>query len=82
MMVSYDEATDDELIEILKSYMDARYWKLHDWEEVLRTAEVNTEWNDVWFKLAFFTIGLDCDTLAYRDVIDINGFQVIGEDEV
>lgn len=73
-MVSYDEVSDTELIEILKSYMDSRYWKLNDWDTVLKTAEVNTEWNDVWFKLPFFTLGLDCDTLEYRDVIDINGF--------
>lgn len=72
-MVSYEEVSDEELIEILKGYMDPKYWKLNDWDTVLANATIDPEWNDVWFKLAFFTLGLDCDTLAYRDVIDIYG---------
>ena len=80
-MVSYDEICDEKLIEILKSYMDPRLWKLHDWDKVLNEAYVDEEWNDVWFKLCFFTLGLDCDTLEYRDVIDINGFKARGDAE-
>jgi hypothetical protein len=72
-MVSYNTITNEELINILKTYMDQRYWKLHDWDTILDTAEVNN--NEVWFKLAFFTLGLDYDTLEYRDVININGFE-------
>lgn len=53
--------------------MDPKYWKLHDWDTILDTAEINN--NEVWFKLAFFTLGLDYDTLEYRDVININGFE-------
>jgi hypothetical protein len=72
-MVSYNTITNEELINILKTYMDQRYWKLHDWDTILDTAEVKH--NEVWFKLAFFTLGLDYDTLEYRDVININGFE-------
>lgn len=72
-MVSYNTITNEELINILKTYMDPKYWKLHDWDTILDTAEINN--NEVWFKLAFFTLGLDYDTLEYRDVININGFE-------
>lgn len=72
-MVSYNTITNEELINLLKTYMDPKYWKLHDWDTILETAEVNN--NEVWFKLAFFTLGLDYDTLEYRDVININGFE-------
>jgi hypothetical protein len=72
-MVSYNTITNEELINILKTYMDPKYWKLHDWDTILETAEINN--NEVWFKLAFFTLGLDYDTLEYRDVININGFE-------
>ena len=74
-MVSYTTVTDEELINILKTYMDPKYWKLHNWDTILENAEINKEYNEVWFKLAFFTLGLDYNTLEYRDVININGFE-------
>ena len=78
-MTSYANATDEELIEILKEYMDTKYWKLNNWDTILANATINTEYNEVWFSLATFDIGLDLDTLDYKDVTNIHGFDGGGQ---
>ncbi len=77
-MTSYANVTDEELIEILKDYMDPKYWKLNNWSDVLANAVVNEEYNDVQFPLATFDLILDCDTLDYKDVVNIHGFDASG----
>ena len=78
-MTSYANATDEELIDILKEYIDTKYWKLNNWDSILANATINKEYNEVWFKLATFDLGLDLDTLDYKDVTNIHGFDGGGQ---
>lgn len=73
-MTSYYDITTDELTEILKGYMEPKYWKLNNFENVIANATVDEEHNYVWFELSSFDLALDIDTLKYMDVVNINGF--------
>ena len=77
-MTSYANATNEELIEILKDYMEAKYWKLNNWTDILANATINEEYHEVWFKLATFDLGLDLYTLEFKDVTNIHGFDASG----
>ena len=48
-MTTYEEATEDELIEILKKYMTSDVWELHDFPTIIKRAKTIPERNIVVF---------------------------------
>lgn len=65
-MVSFEEASNEELIEILKSYVPYEFHDLNDWEIIIKRAVV-TEWDDVEFKLNAGILVLNIRDLSYKD---------------
>lgn len=71
-MVSYKEATTEELTEILKTYMDPDYYVLNDFSTVIKRAEVNSKRKVVCFHLAMLDLYLDTRDLSYVDAHPYN----------
>ena len=66
-MTSYKEITKEELIELLKGYMDMEYWDLNDWETIIERAETIPERDIVIFKMSMMDLYLDTRDLSYVD---------------
>lgn len=67
-MTTYEEATEDELIEILKKYMTSDVWELHDFPTIIKRAKTIPERNIVVFELIFDDILLDTRDLSTVDI--------------
>ena len=66
-MSSYNETSQEDLIEILKGYIDQEYWDLNDWETIIRRAKTIQERNIVEFKMSFMNLYLDTRDLSFVD---------------
>ena len=66
-MVSFKEATEEEITEILKGYMDMEYWDLNDFPTIIRRAKILEKRHIVGFKLSFFDLYLDTRDLSFVD---------------
>lgn len=67
-MVSFEEATVEELENILKQYIDYDYWELNDFPTIIERARVIEERKIVEFKLSFMDLYLDTRDLEFVDV--------------
>lgn len=67
-MVSFHDATEEEITEILKGYIDdEKHMELNNFPRIIEKAEVNEEWGDVRFQLSYFNIILNIDDLSFKD---------------
>ena len=66
-MTSYDEITQEQMISILKSYIDAEYWVLNDFPTIIERATILEERDIVIFKLSFMDLYLDTRDLSFVD---------------
>ena len=66
-MTSFEDATTEEITEILKGYMDMEYWDLNDFPTIIKRAKIIKERNIVEFKLSFFDLYLDTRDLSFVD---------------
>ena len=71
-MVSYKDATTEQITEVLKTYMDPEYYILNDFPKVIKRAEVNNERKVVCFHLAMLDLYLDTRDLSYVDAHPYN----------
>ena len=71
-MVSYEEATVEELTTLLKSYVSPELWDDNDFETIIKRAKVISERYIVEFKLAGVTLYLDTRDLSYVDAHPFN----------
>lgn len=67
-MVSFEEATEEQITEVLKSKMDMEYWDLNDFPTIIKRAEIIPERHIVGFKLSMFDLYLDTRDLSTVDV--------------
>ena len=66
-MTSYEEATTEELTELLKEYIDMEYWDLNDFPTIIERAKVIKERDIVIFNLSLMDLYLDTRDLSYVD---------------
>ena len=75
-MVSYEEATTEELISILKTYVPSENHVLVDFELSVKRAVVSVEWEDVSFELAFGKVILNTRDLSFKDAFPTGNKEV------
>lgn len=66
-MVSFEEISEEELIDVLKGYIDMDYWDLNDFSTIIRRATIIEERNIVIFKLSLMDLYLDTRDLSFVD---------------
>lgn len=71
-MVSYNEATTEELTEILKTYMIPEYYQLNDFPTIIKRAKEDKTRKVVCFHLAMLDLYLDTRDLSYVDACPYN----------
>ena len=71
-MVSYKDATTEQITEVLKTYMDPDYYILNDFTTIIKRAKIIPERNIVEFKLAMLDLYLDTRDLSYVDAHPYN----------
>lgn len=67
-MTSFKNIKQDDLIEILKGYIDMEYWDLNDWETIIERANIIEERHIVEFRMSFMNLFLDTRDLSFVDV--------------
>lgn len=65
--MKYEDATKEQLINIIKEYMEPNTYRINDFDYIINNAQVNTERNVVTFTLNGFTLILDTRDLSYVD---------------
>lgn len=73
MTKNFDEIDREELITILKSYLEPRYWRSNDFDSIIDNAVVNKEWGDVFFEFHQFNLYLNYSDCSYKDAEPKNG---------
>lgn len=73
-MVSYNEATTEQITEILKSYIAPEHWKDNNFKVIISRAEEIPERYIVGFKLSGVDLYLDTRDLSYVDAHPYNNY--------
>lgn len=66
-MTSYKEATTEEIIEILKEYIDDEDENLMNLKYIAEHGIENKKWKDVTFKFMYGNLILNTKDLSYKD---------------
>lgn len=66
-MVSYDESTIEERVEILKEYISEELLDMVDLEYAAQHGTLNEQWEDVTFDIVVGKVILHTRDLSYKD---------------
>ena len=71
-MVSFNNATNDEISEEIMKYFDSEYYDMIDFDTVIKRAEIIEDRHIVKFELHFIDLFLDTRDLSFVDVHPLN----------